>query len=69
MEYAIKVFILILSGMALLTWQQPTALFSLATMIERWAGRLVRWLRIRACAKADAQEAYRRSYAWYSSLS
>ena len=51
--------------MAVLTWQQPSALFSLARMIERGAARIVLEIRVRGCALLDARAAYSRSAAWH----
>ncbi len=67
MENFLKVSLLILACFAILIWQQPVALFGVANLLERAAGRVVRWLRIRAASKADAITTYRRALAWHSS--
>ena len=51
--------------MAVLTWQQPSALFSLARGIERISAQIVLEIRVRGCALLDARTAYSRSAAWH----
>lgn len=67
-ETITKVLLVILAGLSLLVWQQPRALYSLAAVIEHASGKLVRWLRIRAAAKADSTDTYRRALAWHRDM-
>lgn len=58
----------ILSGFAILTWNQPMALMALAGWIEHWAAIIVRELRVRALAKEDAMTVYRRAALWHRGM-
>lgn len=51
--------------MAVLTWHQPGALFSLGRTLERLAEHIVREIRVRACALRDSRAAYARSAEWH----
>ena len=64
----LRLFAITFIAMAVLTWNDPSALLGLARVIERGSGRLVRELRIRAAAKADARLTYRRSLIWHRGL-
>jgi hypothetical protein len=66
MQDAITITAITIACILTLIWNQPKSLTAWADRIERWSHSIVRRMRIRAIAKADANRAYERSYAWHS---
>lgn len=69
MKPAIPTALFSLIAIAALIWNQPAMLLDVALFIEHRSARMVRWMRIRAQAKRDANETYRRAHLFYSGLS
>ena len=62
---SVQFFAITVALMAVLTWHQPSALFSLGRMIERGSEYLVREIRVRACALRDSRATYAKSAEWH----
>lgn len=56
---------ILLASVLLLIWHQPSALFVWADVVERWSRVIVRRMRVRAAALADANRVLRRSHEWH----
>lgn len=66
LETTIEFAAVVILSVAVLIWNQPSVLYSVARSIDRRSKQLVNWMMVRAAAKKYASEAYQRAYTWYS---